>query len=328
MKNGKISYLKSLYRPPIKEWNEYDYYNLSNNQAPFGKYREYAYTYPLYKYLAHYYNVEIENILLTKGAEEGLRFCFDAFLEEGSEVLRPEPTFGLISFFEKLNKAKPITIDYDINRKLNEESLISKINEASMVYIASPDNPTGYEFSKIGDILNNTKKYNIPFILDLAYYDYGDNKFDLNIEKYPQLVRVHTFSKSHGTAGIRFGCLISSKDNIETLSKYRAIEEVNSIVAKNGVRILKSNILQKNLKQVKKWKKNFSKFKSYRETHTNFMIFDLDSKTQENLYNKLYNIEVLVRKDFSHPSMDRVFRIGIGKDSVMKKIYRIMENTL
>lgn len=327
MKLGKkAKYLKTIYRPDIHK--KENLINLSNNQAAFGKYRKYPYTYPLYEALSKYLEVGIDDILPVKGAEEGLKFVFDAFVEEGMNVIRPNPTFGMIDVYEKYNKAKSIKIDYDEGRRLNLEKFVKKINKNSFIYIANPDNPTGSCLSqnKLRFIVDRAKKNNVLVLLDETYKNYS--KYNVDFKNEPNVITVGSFSKSHGLAGIRLGYIVASKELIDVLKRLRPMEEVNSVAVKEGIKALNSNINLKNFKHVMKWKRVFKKRfpTNYIETGTNFILLKFRNPKHISLQQHLYNKGILVKANFNHSSMDGILRITIGKKCEMKKVLKLIRS--
>jgi len=339
MKLGsKVEFLKTIERPEIESWKEKEkgFTILSNNQAPFGKYRDYPYTWPLYKAWANNWQMDTENILLTRGAEEGIKLVYDVFAEGRSTIIRPEPTFGMTEVYEQLNNVNVIKLNYNKNFHISIYDWVVAIEKnkttLSMIYLAIPDNPTGgmITFNDLYTLVNKCKEYNVIVLLDLTYYQYYNfdnphNRFGEIFDTLDNIIIVDSLSKSHGLAGIRSGAIIASKENIILLSKHRPMEEVNSITVKESIKTMKSKIDYKNYKYCKKWKKRFKKIfpNEYIHTDTNFILL----RTNKHIYyyNNLYNNKILTRIDFNNDCMKNIIRIGIGNNKTMKKILRIME---
>ncbi len=310
----------NIKRPKIKRWEEKNFINLSNNQAAYGKYKKYPYTYPLYEAFAKKWNTNIDNILITRGAEEGLRIIYDRYVTPDSIVLRPDPTFGMVEVFEQMNEAKVITISYDNqNIEYSWLKIIEKYkSKISLIYIAHPDNPT-----ILKAIVSRAKKYKIKVLLDLTYYSYMTIKSTIPED----VIIVDSLSKSHGLAGLRVGCINANKKIINELRTHRPMDEVNDLAVIEGVKAINSSIANKNKKHAIKWHNIFMKKfpDNYEITYTNFIILRFNDNKHIYYYNKLYENKILTRIKFDHPYMDGVLRVSIGSNKVMKKILRVLK---
>jgi len=304
-----------------------DIIDLSTNEAAYGKYKKYPDTVLLKEKIADKKQVSVENILLTRGSEEGISFIFNKFLKEGDKIIRPEPTFGMLEVYENISKVKVDKINYNKSLKVNILNSLSEKHK--LLYIANPDNPTGKYNTEINLILQRCKELNIKVILDIVYLSYSFVK-DLNyernlIEEYDNLFIVNSFSKVHGLAGIRSGYILSNKDNIKKLEILSPMQEVNSVAVKETIEAIQNeNIFYKNIKNANKWKKHFQKYFSeyYIETETNFMLFKTDKS--EEIYKSLMDKKIKVKILSGHPSIEGLLRITIGNDIVMKTIFKIM----
>lgn len=342
IKTGKKEiFINTLYRPNLEQQKEIDngFIILSNNQSTFGKYNKYPYTFPLYRVIAKNEKCGIENILLTRGAEEALKIIYETYAQPETYVLRANPTFGLVFFFEELNKVKQLLADYTIVNSfpsiLLHDLSINYKSKISLVYIAMPDNPCGaiIDHNILEKLINVCEENNIKVILDLVYYSYytGEakkyNEILNSVYERENLILVNSFSKSHGLAGIRSGYIISNKNIISTLSKLRPIQEVNSVAVKETIEAIKSNIVRKNVKHCNYWKNKFKKiFTNYIESHGNFILLKYHNNEEHNIYNELYERKILTRINFDHDVMKGIIRIGIGKNKTMKKIMRIIND--
>ena len=329
-------YLTKLWRPSIKPIDPPGYECLNHNEAPFSAFetelnlRKYPDTWDLHIELADYFKLRMTQILLTVGTEQGLRFVFDSFLDYGDEVVYPDPTFGMIDVFAYYNKVKVKYLLYDRNRFLPLEKILEAITpETKLFYLANPDNPTGasYTFNEIESIARHSSFMNTIFLLDEAYWGYYEIDSLPLLKHYKNLIIVRSFSKAWGLAGLRAGFLISNERNIKLLRSQKPMNELSSYsiyVCRKALKISKEAI-DKNVKQVKKWKFIFrnESFEDleYLESEGNFII--LRSKNFK-YYNKLLmNNKILVRADFTHLCLKSCIRFSVGRDVVMNKILNL-----
>jgi len=105
--------------------------------------------------------------------------------------------------------------------------------DPDVIYLASPDNPTGHTIAD--DELDALCRSGKKIILDLAYLDFiGDpqEKFRYYAslyKKHKNLYLVGSFSKSRGAAGLRIGYVISQPLNIARIREAKPQFEINSV---------------------------------------------------------------------------------------------------
>jgi len=313
-----------LKRPKIQKNNilEDKWINLSSNEPAFGSSRTYPYTWPLYKKLSEYYNISEEKILLTAGAEQGIRFVFDTFVPLNGNILRLDPTFGMLEVFEYYRNANVYKIFYK-DLKINTNEIFNGLkNNIHLFYLANPDNPTGarIDLDVLIKLIETAKINNTIFLLDEVYYNYNNISTTNLIDDFDNLIIVRSFSKAHGLAGERVGYILSNKKNINSLILQRPMNEVTQLAIKLAIKELNNKTVKKNVAHVEKWKKIFEiKFKeNYIQSYCNFIILN---------FNNIYELKLL----FDNAKIaikiieNKFLRIGVGRNKDMKKVIKILK---
>jgi len=310
-----------------KEKRDKNIIDLSRNEAAYGKYKEYPDTVLLRELLAINKQVNTDNILLTRGSEEGIKMIFDSFLNKNDRIIRPEPTFGMLEVYEYNSKVKVDKISYDAF--FNNDIFYKIKRKHKLLYIANPDNPTGKYNSQINLILKKCDVFNIKVILDIVYIPYSfmtDVFYEKDmIKRYNNLFIVNSFSKAHGLAGIRSGYIISNENNIKELELLSPMQEINSIAVVETIKALyEDNYLIKNINNVNKWKRKLlEEFPvSYIDTETNFIL--LRNKRALEAYELLLCNNIKTKILSGHPSIEGLLRITIGENEVMKRVMNIL----
>lgn len=187
--------------------------------------------------LAEYYNklnlsVSYEDILITTGGSEALLFAFNSCLNEGDEVIIPEPFYANYNGFATTAGVKvvPVTSSIDTGFSLPPiaefEKLITPKTKA--ILICNPGNPTGYLYSKeeLETLKNIVIKHNLYLIADEVYREFcydGNTHYSVfnlsGIEEYA--IVIDSVSKRYSMCGARIGAFISkNKKLISTALKY------------------------------------------------------------------------------------------------------------
>ena len=124
--------------------------------------------------IAKNFSIDSNRIILGSGSDEVLLFAALAFCQDGDEILHANHGFEMYSIVSKVVGAVPKKIKEDVNFNLNIENLIEQTNDATkVIYIASPNNPTGTYLSRdqLVKLMNSISK-NIIVVIDGAYVEY------------------------------------------------------------------------------------------------------------------------------------------------------------
>ena len=177
------------------------------------------------KGLAKYYQnlgiaINHDDIIVTTGGSEALLFALNTCLDDGDEIIIPEPFYANYNGFSISAgvKVKPIATsihDGFALPKIQEfEKLITPNTKA--ILICNPGNPTGYLYSKeeLETLRDIVLKYDLFLIADEVYrefaYDGNVHHSVLNIEGLKDnAIVIDSTSKRYSMCGIRVGCIVS-----------------------------------------------------------------------------------------------------------------------
>ena len=150
--------------------------------------------------LSSYIGFPEENIVIGAGMDGVMETLTRLFLEKGDKSLIPIPTFSYYEILTILNGAKPIFaergLDFEIPKNIP--------NDVKMVFICSPNNPTGNATPE--DVMRQlTETTEAIVFLDEAYVEFAEKSFANLVEKYDNFIVGRTMSKAFGLAGLRLG---------------------------------------------------------------------------------------------------------------------------
>lgn len=292
----------------------------------------YPETYEVYKAISKKLKIKKDNILLTNGADGAIENCFKLFTIPKSKIIKINPTYKMVDVYSKIYQTKNLEIGIDKDLNINYQKLIESINKnISMVIIANPNSPTGKNLSQIQilNILKKTKKYNIPFVIDEAYFEFS-NYTSLKFSKsFSNLIIIRTFSKAFGMAGLRIGYILSNKKMIKKLEQFRPCYEISSIGALAINHILKNyKIVENNIKNILHGKVFFEEFLkknkiNFVESKTNFLHVNFAKKkhSAKKIFNKN---NILVKDSINSFKYKNFIRITIGPKETMKKVAKLV----
>jgi len=174
------------------------------------------------------YGVKPEQVFAGNGSDEILAFAFGAFFandEKAEKILFPDITYSFYPVYSGLwdipYRAVPLCEDFSIN------TADYRIPSGGVIF-PNPNAPTGIAVP-LDDILSLAEyleKREKVLIVDEAYAAFGAQSAVPHINKYPNLLTVHTLSKAASLAGLRVGFAIGNEKLIEGL--FRIHDSFNS----------------------------------------------------------------------------------------------------
>ena len=178
-----------------------------------------------YYYKKHHIAVESDNILVTTGGSEALLFTIGSIMDQGDEIIIPEPFYANYNGFSVAQGVNvvPVVSEIDNNFALppikDFEALITPKTKA--ILICNPGNPTGYLYSKeeISQLAELVKKHDLFLIADEVYrefaYDGEEHHSVMTIEGLEaHAIMIDSVSKRYSMCGARIGCLVTKNKQV------------------------------------------------------------------------------------------------------------------
>ena len=179
------------------------------------------------------YNVNLNpnnQILPLIGSKEGIMHISLAFLDEGDEVLIPNPGYPTYSAVTKIVGAKPIYYNLKESKSwlpdINELNKLD-LSKVKIMWINYPNMPTGAVCSLnfFQNLIDLCRKHDILLVNDNPYsFILNENPMSLlyNNENCENCLELNSLSKSHNMAGWRLGMVVGSKNNIQSILKIKS----------------------------------------------------------------------------------------------------------
>ncbi|MFO7878894.1 MAG: pyridoxal phosphate-dependent aminotransferase [Bacteroidota bacterium] len=175
--------------------------------------------------LAGYYkgvNIDVDHndMLITTGGSEAITFAFMSTMDQGDEVIIPEPFYANYNGFAATAgvKVKPITSSIENDFALPPIEEFEKLitEKTKGIVICNPNNPTGYLYSEeeLKGLAKLVKKYDLYLYSDEVYREFcydGHTHFSAmhlqGLEDH--VIMMDSVSKRYSMCGIRVGCMVS-----------------------------------------------------------------------------------------------------------------------
>lgn len=272
----------------------------------------------LKKAIAGAHGVEKSQVITTNGADELITLISEAFLEQGDEIVVPDPSFSEYDFGAHIMGAEVVKVPFADGFSFDVDAMIAAVTDKTkIIYICSPNNPTGTYMKKqdvqqlldaVGDTL---------VVFDAAYSHYADAEDYTDGTEFIQagypILTLKTFSKIYGIAGVRVGFGIAADSIIKSILKVKEPFNVNSLAqlaataaATDDEHVERSRTANNEGREY--FYRTFDELGlPYTESMANFVLVKLGGKAEE-LYGELMKKGIIVRygKGWGLPEYVRV----------------------
>ena len=292
---------------------------LDANENPFGVLNRYPdpHQKELKDKLSELKSVPVSNIFVGNGSDEVIDLTFRIFCNPGKDkALTFNPTYGMYEVSAEINEVElnkvPLNASFQIDFNALENYLSDK--NLKLIFICSPNNPTANSLENIEKVL---QRFNGIVIVDEAYIDFSKaSSFLPQIDQYPNLVVMQTFSKAWGLAAARVGMAYSNDLIISFYNKVKPPYNVSDPNQKAALRALEDKAGFEKRKSIileqRTWLQNQLTdlavvIKIY-PSDANFLLVEMTDANR--IYNKLVNQKVITRN--RHSVVENCIRITVG----------------
>ncbi len=172
--------------------------------------------------LAQRYGLQPSQIFVGNGSDEVLAHAFMALLKHDQALWFPDITYSFYpvycGLYQVPHRKIPLTDTFEINV---DDYLPRGDERAGAIIFPNPNAPTGrlLTLAEVERVVAGNP--DAVVLLDEAYVDFGGESAIALVNRYPNLLVVHTFSKSRSLAGLRVGFAAGHPDLIEALERVK-----------------------------------------------------------------------------------------------------------
>lgn len=261
-----------------------------------------------------------QNLFLGNGSDEAIDLMYRVFCRPGTDnVVAMEPSYGMYKVCANVNDVEYRAIKTDAQFQPDIDAMLAAADSnTKLMFFCSPNNPSGNLIER--PLLEKAlKEFPGIVIIDEAYIDFASEpSFIGQLDQYPNLVILQTFSKAWGLAGIRLGMAFAQPETISIMNKVKYPYNVNQLTQDKAFSMLQD------YQKIQNWTKQIlSQRSSLAEavaalpfcsevfpSDANFILARIDNATK--VYDYLVDNGIIVRNRSRIALCDNSLRITIG----------------
>ena len=289
--------------------------------------------------MAKLYGVPQSRVLVGRGSDEAIDLLTRAFCRAGVDaVVTTPPTFGYYKVAARIQGAEVIEVPLGAeDAALDVDAVIAAGRRARIVFLCSPNNPTGNLLDERAVLRVARELANQAIVcVDEAYLEFcGRPSLAPHIDELPNLVLLRKLSKAYALAGARLGTLIACEDVVGLLRRIippyaipaSTVEEVLALteapqraIAAERIRVL---LAEREIMRVR-LDRNAGIERVY-PSDANFLL--VRARDPNALLAAGKSVGLLVRDFSSAPYLERCLRISVGTPEQNARLLAALERT-
>jgi histidinol-phosphate aminotransferase len=297
----------------------YGYYHIYPDPAQ-GKVRE---------AVAEYVGAEPERIFLGVGSDEILSILAQILLSKGDRVVTAPPTFGMYEFLGHVRDAEVVNVPRREDFELDVPALERAASNAKMVFLASPNNPTGnpLPMEEVAALLQS----DALVVVDEAYAEFSGESVAGLVAAHDNLVVIRTFSKWAGLAGLRIGYAIMAPQLVDLIWRIKVPYNL-SVAAEQAVLVTLEDreYLMRNVQAIIDERERLSErlnsipwLRPY-PSAANFVLCDVAGVEARAVRDDLRREGIMIRY-FDSPMLRNCVRISVGTPADTDRLMAALE---
>ncbi|WP_086873111.1 histidinol-phosphate transaminase [Kosakonia pseudosacchari] len=280
---------------------------------------------------AQYADVKPEQVLVSRGADEGIELLIRAFCEPGKDaVLFCPPTYGMYSVSAETLGVEYRTVPALADWQLDLQGIADKLDGVKIIYVCSPNNPTGQIInSQDFRVLLEMTRGKAIVVADEAYIEFCPQATLAGwLSEYPNLVILRTLSKAFALAGLRCGFTLANEDVIALLLKVIAPYPLSTPVADIAAQALSPQgivAMRERVAQILVERRylvtalqDIPCVEQVFDSETNYILVRLTASSA--VFKSLWDQGIILRDQNKQPSLSGCLRITIGTRAESQRV--------
>lgn len=285
---------------------------------------------------AAYAGLENDQVLVSRGADEGIELLIRAFCEPGKDaILYCPPTYGMYSVSAETIGVEGRTVQAKEDWSLDLPAIEAALEGVKLVYVCSPNNPTGnlIDPAELRAVLEMTRGRAIVAI-DEAYIEFCPQASVTGwLKEYPHLAILRTLSKAFALAGLRCGFTLANSELIALLMKVIAPYPLSTPVADiaaqalsdEGLAVMRARVAE--IGETRAWlKQQLTRCDCVEQvftSETNYVLARFTASSQ--VFKTLWDQGIILRDQNKQPGLSGCLRITVGTHEECRRVIAALQ---
>ncbi len=281
--------------------------------------------------LARLKGIDAQNMFIGNGSDEAIDLCMRIFCNPRLDnIVTIAPTYGMYSVAAAINDVQVREVQLGDDFSLPTAELLAACDEnTKLMFICSPNNPTGNSFS-IEQLRWLLEYFDGILVVDEAYIDFSSQpSVSSLLGEYDNLIVLQTLSKAYGLAALRLGLAFAHESIMQLFANVKYPYNINLAAMQRAAELLERNVRQEveaivaERRRVAEALEAIDCVQRVYPSDANFLLVRVDDA--RTVYNKLIEAEVIVRDRSSVPGCEGCLRITIGTPRENERLLQIMK---
>ena len=286
--------------------------------------------------LAYWHRVNKFQVIVGNGGDELIFNLLLAFGGAGHKLVTCSPTFSVYGIYARMVGTEVVELPLDPETfDIDEEALIEAARTANLVFLCSPNNPTGnlVPTKLVAEVCAACPGI---VLLDEAYIEFADegSSSEVLLGTFDNLVVLHTLSKAFSLAGARIGYALAAADVISALAAVRQPYSVNVLSQAAALVMVRSrDKLKPTIAKIRAEREELARALSAIEgvrvwpSQANFLLVSVPGKNSRIAWRRLRDeYSILVRCFASTPGLDKCLRVTVGTPEENKRLISAIDH--
>ena len=276
--------------------------------------------------LAEVKGLPAENIFVGNGSDEAIDLLLRLFCEPRIDnAVAIAPSYGMYRVAAAINDVELREVQLGADFALPVEELLARADGATkLMFLCSPNNPTGNAFPR-AELLRLADGFDGIVAVDEAYIDFADTP-GLRDEIFarPNLVVLQTLSKAWGLAGLRVGLALADRRIVEWMSRVKYPYNIDEAAMQLAIERL-AHPVEHRVAEIKAQRRvvadalaRLPMVQRVYPSEANFLLVRFDDP--EAVYARLIREGIIVRNRSGVRGCEGCLRITIGREEENRKL--------
>jgi histidinol-phosphate aminotransferase len=323
------------YSSARNEYDQNDAVLLDANENPFNEpYNRYPD--PIQKELrarlAQILKLKSGNVFVGNGSDEAIDILIRIFCDPGKDSITSiYPSYGMYEVLANTNDVEFRKVSLNKDFSLDSESLLETAQGSKIIFLCSPNNPTGNILAR-ESVRHILEEFNGIVVVDEAYIDFSrEESWCRKLGDFRNLVVLRTLSKAYGLAGIRLGMALASMDIIDLMLKIKYPYNVNILTLNKAMKDLADpSIFKQYLEHILRERNKLiaalteiSCIRKVFPTEANFIL--VKTINAKKIYHYLVSKGIVVRDRSDVHLCEECLRITVGSTAENDKLLKFLK---